>query len=186
MAAGDANAKLEGAFLQLVEEKNFSKITVNDIVEKAGVHRNTFYYHYQSIPAMLGVICQKMVEKMFVVYRDVQSPSDCILPLVRYSREHRMALLHVYDSEARPVLMDYVNRIGRFSIERYIDNVTEKTGISRRDREIMTRFYKAGLVGVWTEWVEEGLENDSSEDFIRIGNILGKMTMEAFADGREL
>ena len=156
MAAGDANAKLEGAFLQLIEEKHFSKITVNDIVEKAGVHRNTFYYHYQSIPAMLGVICQRMVEKMFIIYRDVQSPSDCILPLVRYS------------------------------IERYIDNVTEKTGISRRDREIMTRFYKAGLVGVWTEWVEEGLENDSSEDFIRIGNILGKMTMGAFAENGNL
>ena len=56
MIAGDANALLEGAFLKLVEEKPFAKITVNDIVKEAGVHRNTFYYHYQSIPVHPGFL----------------------------------------------------------------------------------------------------------------------------------
>ena len=181
MTVGDANTKLENAFLKLIMEKPFAKITVNDIVEEAGVHRNTFYYHYQSIPAMLGEICKRMVAKMFIVYKDVQSPADCILPLVHYSKENRVAVLHVYDSEARPILMDYVRQIGRFSIERYIDNVTEQTGISRHDKEIMTRFYTAGLVGVWTDWVEDGMETDSSEEFIRIGNILERTTLEAYS-----
>ena len=76
MTVGDANTKLESAFLKLIMEKPFAKITVNDIVEEAGVHRNTFYYHYQSIPAMLGEICRKMVAKMFVLYKDVQSTAD--------------------------------------------------------------------------------------------------------------
>lgn len=181
MTVGDANTKLENAFLKLIMEKPFAKITVNDIVEEAGVHRNTFYYHYQSIPAMLGEICKKMVVKMFNVYKDAQSPVDCILPLVQYSREHRAAILHVYNSEARPILMDYVRQIGRFSIERYIDNVTEKTGISRLDKEIMTRFYTSGVVGVWTDWVDEGIETDSSESFVRIGNILERTTLEAIS-----
>ena len=130
MTVGDANTKLESAFLKLIMEKPFAKITVNDIVEEAGVHRNTFYYHYQSIPAMLGEICRKMVAKMFVLYKDVQSTADCILPLVRYSKANRTAILHVYNSEARPILMDYIRQICKFSIERYIDNVTEKIKIS--------------------------------------------------------
>jgi hypothetical protein len=44
----------------------------------------------------------------------------------------------------------------------------------------MTRFYTAGIVGVWTDWVEDNMESDSTEDFIRIGNILEKTTLEAF------
>ena len=32
MTAGDANARLESAFFKLIEEKPFSKITVNVIV----------------------------------------------------------------------------------------------------------------------------------------------------------
>ena len=67
MTAGDANTRLEGAFLQLIKEKPFAKITVNDIVEKAGVHRNTFYYHYQSIPAMLSEMCRKKAEEIITV-----------------------------------------------------------------------------------------------------------------------
>lgn len=72
MTAGDANTRLENAFLKLIEEKPFSKITVNDIVKEAGVHRNTFYYHYQSIPAMLSEICRRMTDKMFDIYQNVQ------------------------------------------------------------------------------------------------------------------
>ena len=180
MLTGDANTRLEGAFLKLIEEKPFSRITVNDIVDVAGVHRNTFYYHYQSIPAMLGEICRKMVAKMFIVYRDVQSPGDCILPLVKYSKEHKSAIQHVYSSEARPILMDYVNQIGSFAVERYIDTLTERSGISRRDKDILTHFYTAGIVGVWMDWVENNMENDATDDFIRIGTILEKTTLGNF------
>ena len=179
MTVGDANARLESAFFKLIEEKPFSKITVNDIVREAGVHRNTFYYHYQSIPALLNEICRKMVMQMMIVYKDVQSPSDCILPLIRYSSEHKTAVLHIYNSDAKQILMDYIRQIGRFSIERYIDNVTEKTGISRHDKEILTRFITAGIVGFWTDWVEDNMETDSTEDFLRIGKILEKTTIEA-------
>lgn len=180
MTSGDANERLEGAFLELIEEKPFAKITVNDIVERAGVHRNTFYYHYQSIPAMLSEICRRFVSQMFVVYKDVESPSDCVIPLVEYSMSHKEAMMNVYHSEARPILMDYVKQIGRFSIDRYIDNVTQRTGITRADKEIMAHFLTAGIVGVWTDWVDEGMGKDSTDEFIRIGVILEKLNLEAF------
>ena len=45
MTVGDANTKLESAFLKLIMEKPIEKITVNDLVDEAGGHRNTFYYH---------------------------------------------------------------------------------------------------------------------------------------------
>ena len=33
-------------FTELLDEKPMSKITVKDIVERCGVNRNTFYYHF--------------------------------------------------------------------------------------------------------------------------------------------
>ena len=35
---------------ELMNEKPLSKITVKDIVERCGVNRNTFYYHFRAIP----------------------------------------------------------------------------------------------------------------------------------------
>ena len=37
------------AFWQLLEEKPFNKITVQNIVERCHLNRNTFYYHFQDI-----------------------------------------------------------------------------------------------------------------------------------------
>ena len=37
-------------FWQLLEEKPYNKITVQNIVERCQVNRNTFYYHFQDIP----------------------------------------------------------------------------------------------------------------------------------------
>ena len=41
---------IETAFLQLLNEKPLNKISVRDIVEKCGINRNSFYYHFQDIP----------------------------------------------------------------------------------------------------------------------------------------
>ena len=39
-------ARMDEAFLELLEEKDFAYITVKEICEKAGVNRSTFYLHY--------------------------------------------------------------------------------------------------------------------------------------------
>ncbi len=41
---------IETAFLQLLNEKPLNKISVRDIVEKCGINRNSFYYHFQGYP----------------------------------------------------------------------------------------------------------------------------------------
>ena len=50
------------AFGQLLEEKPMNKITVKDIVERCGINRNTFYYHftfyeYPTFPPLPYIMC---------------------------------------------------------------------------------------------------------------------------------
>ena len=42
-------ALVEGAFLELMKEKPYTKISVREITEKADINRSTFYLHYQDI-----------------------------------------------------------------------------------------------------------------------------------------
>lgn len=46
-------------FTELLDEKPMSKITVKDIVERCGVNRNTFYYHFRDIPDVVEFIMKK-------------------------------------------------------------------------------------------------------------------------------
>ena len=47
------NKLLEQAFMEILKEKGFQTITVQDITERAGVNRATFYAHFQDKYALL-------------------------------------------------------------------------------------------------------------------------------------
>ena len=36
-------------FVKLLNEKEFDKIKITEIVKECGINRNTFYYHYEDI-----------------------------------------------------------------------------------------------------------------------------------------
>ncbi|KFI46014.1 transcriptional regulator, TetR family [Bifidobacterium bohemicum] len=57
-----ATIRMEEAFWELLEEKRYSKITVTDIVERADVNRNSFYYHYNKLNALAQSAVRHCVE----------------------------------------------------------------------------------------------------------------------------
>ncbi|HEY2420189.1 MAG TPA: TetR/AcrR family transcriptional regulator, partial [Neobacillus sp.] len=53
---------IKAALIDLLQEMEISKITVNKIAERATINRVTFYLHYRDIHDMLEKMAQEMVE----------------------------------------------------------------------------------------------------------------------------
>ena len=51
---------LTDTFRQLLEEKRFEDITVNELCDKAGIRRATFYKHFDDKYAFLGFVAQSL------------------------------------------------------------------------------------------------------------------------------
>ena len=52
-------------FKDLLKEKPFNKITVNDIANKCDINRQTFYYHFKDIYDLLEwIFANEVVEKI--------------------------------------------------------------------------------------------------------------------------
>lgn len=84
------------AFDQLLDEKPVNKITVKDIVECCGCNRNTFYYHFDDIPAMIDEIMDDMAAQIIRNHFEPGEPMECIRPIVQYglrnkNKESRLA-----------------------------------------------------------------------------------------------
>jgi len=62
--AGEA---IYDAFFLILKEKDLDKITVSDIIKKAGIVRSTFYNHYENIPALINDIEDKTIEDIFSI-----------------------------------------------------------------------------------------------------------------------
>lgn len=53
---------IKKAFAEMLNEKDITKITVTDIVEKAGISRGTFYAHYMDVYDLYNAIQSNMME----------------------------------------------------------------------------------------------------------------------------
>ena len=49
------------AFMELLKEKTFEKITVTDIVNRADINRSTFYAHYPDVMGLLDEIQEEII-----------------------------------------------------------------------------------------------------------------------------
>lgn len=62
---------IRDAFVDLLQEIEFEKLTVNRIAERATINRVTFYLHYRDIPDMLERMADDMIDEIQVILKDV-------------------------------------------------------------------------------------------------------------------
>lgn len=167
-------------FWQLLEEKPYSKITVQGIVERCHVNRNTFYYHFQDIPTLAECSIQMWTESVINENCQLGSPANCIIPVTRELINRKTAFIHLYNSANRESLMRYLDEISQNIVKFYIDNVTKDVAVPKEDRLVLTWGYKCALVGVIIDWLEKGASYDLSASCERILELFAGSGKRAF------
>ena len=67
---------IKASFMKLLNQKPLSKISVRDIVEDCGINRNSFYYHFQDIPSLLGEIVTEQTDELIRQYPTISSMEE--------------------------------------------------------------------------------------------------------------
>ena len=150
------------AFWQLLEEKPYSKITVQNIVERCQVNRNTFYYHFQDIPTPVECSIQEWTESVIDKNCQLDSPANCIIPVTQELINRKAAFIHLYNSANRESLMRYLNQISQHIVQFYIDKATKDVDVPAEDRLALTWGYKCAFVGAIIDWLDNGASYDLS------------------------
>lgn len=57
-------AALTRALFELLEEKEFSKLSITELTQRAGVDRKTFYLHYQSVDEILEEFYEEALRRL--------------------------------------------------------------------------------------------------------------------------
>lgn len=84
----DTKRRLAMALKELLQEKPLKKITIQDIVERSHMTRQSFYYHFQDIYEVLELICQyELVDR--IAYKEEESFPNWLEHLVALVEENR-------------------------------------------------------------------------------------------------
>ncbi|MEV5025398.1 TetR/AcrR family transcriptional regulator [Paenibacillus sp. LPE1-1-1.1] len=67
---------LRDAFIELLQEMDIEKISVNRLAKRATINRVTFYLHYRDIPDMLEKMANDMIEDIHQVLDNTPLPSN--------------------------------------------------------------------------------------------------------------
>ncbi len=97
-------AKFKHILMDLMKTKPLSDINVTLLCQRAGCHRQTFYYHYQDIYDLLSAI---FLNEGIPGLEDAQSPKEVIYALFNYSKKNFKFLQAVYASAARELVDDF-------------------------------------------------------------------------------
>lgn len=151
---------IRNAFLQLLDEMPLKKITVRDIVDACGVNRNTFYYYYQDIPALIESIIKDDADRIILENPRITSIEQCLEAIISFSLSHKAAVLHIYKSVNRDIFEQYQWQVCDYVVKAYLQEMMGKSPINEEDYRIIVSYIKSLCFGVAIGWLESGLEDD--------------------------
>lgn len=168
---------INGALADLLQEKPLDKITVTDVVRRAGVNRGTFYAHYLDIP---DVICH-LIDKTFSrVREDVfeKSPRTVDTPSVMLHRIQELLEeeldLHrkIMNSSAFPLMQERLTD----TVLTYFFQHEDELGFGDHEQYVLVlRFCAGGLTNLYRDWFVGSIPLTLDELTDRAAAMLQKM-----------
>lgn len=159
---------IKASFMKLLNERPLSKISVRDIVEDCGISRNSFYYHFQDIPELLGEIITDETETLIREYPSINQLDECFHAAFRFLQENKRAVMHIYHSVNREMLTKDALRRCEYVVSSYIATVYPDGRIASDDKEVVIRFIKCQLYGMCIDWLERGMTDSAYDDLLRM------------------
>ena len=159
---------IKRTFIDLLNQKPYNQITVKMIVETCGINRNSFYYHYQDLPAVIEEITQENVERVMNKYPTIDSAEMALTAIVDFTFENRRAILHVYNSVNRDIYERYLWQVCDHIVNAYAETLRQTYHIAAEDRRIISHFYKCECFGLAIDWLNRRMEPDVHREIKRL------------------
>ena len=150
-------------FWELLEEKPYNKITVQDIVDHCHVNRNTVYYHFHDIPSLAEWSVEEWTDEVILNRKVFDSLSHCIIYMAEECTKRKHALLHLFRSANKDYFLTYLNKMGYHIIRSYVGNRLGELDLEESKPEIFVRYYKCTFMGIILDWLEDGASYDLVE-----------------------
>jgi transcriptional regulator, tetR family len=154
----DMKEMMAEAVRKLLMDKKVKKLTVKDIVEECQITRQSFYYHFEDIPALLQWILEQGTERMLQEARKMDG-------------EEALRYLFLVTIQVRPYVQktmqtnygDEVERLMKQHFYQMLLRIAEEQNLypdlNRTELKWVLRYHCYAILGLWRDWTEEDTRN---------------------------
>jgi hypothetical protein len=164
---------INNVFEEMLEEMNYSKITVKELTERARINKKTFYRYYECLDELLK-------EKQAIVI------AECLQNISGYKIPDELDKIiseqfHFFHSKGGmyeklicsgsvEYKIDY-NQLCENTKKKFLENSKEIMGYDKKTRETLFRFINMNALAIYGEWMQGG-KKESLDEVIKITTIL--------------
>lgn len=148
------------SFVKLLASTPFDKITVKDIVDDCGINRNTFYYNFEDIYALVDELLSEEAAHVLEKQRTCNSWKEGLQYGAEFALRNKRAVYHLYHSAKRDQLERYFKRVMYDAAAEVVRREADGLACTETDIEIVVGFYGDALIGVIRRWLDSDMQGD--------------------------
>jgi AcrR family transcriptional regulator len=166
---------IKKAVIELMSGKSFDDITIQDIADKANVHRATIYLHYQDKFDLLDKLIEEHIHAMREI-SDWACEMDWRTATQAYFEYFEQNYLFFSTMLASKGAPSFRSLFLQFIIEEFNDEVDPSEERNHElTEEVMLRFMGTAYVGVVEWWITNGMPCPPKEMAKQVGALLERI-----------
>lgn len=163
MPRKDARQELACALKRLIKRYPLDKITVTMLAAGAGVNRQAFYYHFESVYDLVAWIYTVEADEVLGderTYNTWQQGMCALLEHILHDRDFVVRTIHSVDPNyAQRFLHSRTDQL----VMSMVAEESKDLDISADDQAFISQFYAAGFVATVINWVTNGMTERPEE-----------------------
>lgn len=167
----DTKQNIQRTFIQLMQEKTFNKITIQDISKKAKINRGTFYHHYLDKYDLVEQMMKHILEELEKSLNEIDARifldgmaddisevyCETIFDFIAVNKETFVTFM----TSDLPYHFEF--HLKQLLIKQFIAQSISIFKDSGIPANYIANFAASALLGLIDEWIIEGIDKSSEE-----------------------
>ena len=161
-------------FESMLEHMPFDKITVTALIKQCNIGRNTFYYHYADIYALLDEWLHIKVGELTST-QDSARWQDLLKNALYTCRDNKRKIYNVYTSLSRDRLENYLFGQADGLIADFVVAAGEKKGAQPERVKTIASIMEYTVFGFFLRFLHDGMKGDIETSVDNLGSVLDEI-----------
>jgi len=166
---------IKKALIELMSEKSFDDITIQDIADRANVNRGTIYLHYLDKFDLLDKIMEEHINNMgnFCESATEMDYIESTVHCMEYFKSNYLFFSTMLASEGAPY---FRSQFLKFNIEEFKKDVDITKGKNAdQNEDVIVQFVANAYVGVVEWWLKNGMPYPPRVMAEKVGDLLERI-----------
>ena len=158
------------AFFKMAEEMSFEDITVNELCQRAGIKRATFYKHFNDKYNFITYVTKSLRAEFDAQMLESGMPDDSVEYFFEYARavilfleEKEIAIKRMLESDMASTLINIIVEQNYIDTEKRLDKSAHGALSLPAQADTVAVMITGGITHIILRWLSEGKKKSSEE-----------------------